>query len=181
VDVDGAAEIEVSGDTGILTTVGGRPARWRRFQCNTALPRNPSDFRYGKTAGRGSVRLLQDPRGNGGRAVLQINDPQGGRGVYNITLQWRGYGGGGWPRPGSGFPADRAIQGCQDAVTARLRQDGYANVNFERTRPDDNPGRDDWIVGTVSGRRDFRAIWFSFSCSVDFRSGRIRSVDVARR
>ena len=76
---------------------------------------------------------------------------------------------------------DRAVRLCQDAVTDRLNQDGYPYVTFARTYPDDQPGRNDWVVGTVSGKHRFGTTWFSFSCSVDFNFGRIRSVDVRRR
>src|ERR1700723_1102036 len=72
VSVDHTAEVEVSGDTGLLTTIAGQPAAWRRFQCNAPLPRNPVDFRFGGTNGRGTVRLIQDPRSTGGRAAVQI-------------------------------------------------------------------------------------------------------------
>jgi hypothetical protein len=188
VSVDHAAEVEISGDTGLLTTTAGQPAAWRRFQCNAPLPRNPVDFRFGGTNGRGSVRLVQDPRSAGGRALVQISDPQAGRASYTFDLQWRGPGGGGggggWapgPPHGGGFPMAKAIQICQDSVTDRLNRDGYSYVNFERTIPDNNPGRNDWVTGRVSAKRGFGATRFSFSCSVDFRSGRVRSVDVSRR
>ena len=193
VSVDHAAEVEISGDTGLLTTTAGQPAAWRRFQCNAPLPRNPVDFRFGGVNGRGTVRLIQDPRSTGGRAVVQITDPQGGRASYAFDLQWRGPGGGGgggWtpgspsPSPGhgpGGFPMARAIQICQDSVTDRLKRDGYSYITFERTIPDNNPGRNDWVTGRVNAKRGFGTTRFSFSCSVDFRSGRVRSVDVSRR
>jgi hypothetical protein len=209
VTVDGAAEVEVSGDSGLLTTIGGQPAEWRRFQCNAPLPSHPADFRFVKINGRGPVRLLQDPRSTGGRAVVSISDPKGGRGGYTFDLQWGGLrGGGGWtpgpslppgpppppsgyspdpyPYPGhgpgsGGFPTARAIRMCQDSVTDRFNRNGYQYVTFERTIPVDNPGRNDWVSGTVIGKRGFGSTWFSFSCSVDFSSGRVRSVDVHRR
>jgi len=201
VTVDHAAEVEISGDRGLLTTTAGQPADWRRFQCNTPLPSNPADFRFTRIQGRGTVRLVQDPHRSGGRAVVQIEDPQAGRGGYTFDLQWRGgSGAGGWtpgpppfppghgpgpppwhdPAPG-GFPIARAIQACQDSVTNRLSRDGYRYVSFERTMPVDNPGPHDWITGTAYGKRAFGNTRFSFSCSVDFGSGRIRSVDVTRR
>jgi hypothetical protein len=188
VSVDHAAEVEVSSDNGLLTTIAGQPAGWRRFQCNAPLPSNPFDFRFVKTGGRGTVRLIQDPRSTRGRAVIRIDDPKGGRAGYTFDLQWRGAGGGGWspqfpgPGPGAGSPpVARAIRLCQDSVTDRLRGYGYSSIAFERTIRDNNPGRDDWVAGTASGRREFGTTWFSFSCSVDFNSGRVRSVDVRRR
>jgi hypothetical protein len=184
--VDGSAEVEVSGDSGLLTTVSGQTSAWRRFQCNTPLPRHPADFRLSKLSGRGTVRLTQDPRNTGGRAVIHIGDPQAGRGNYTFDLQWqrnRGV----WPPgppmpvPGPGaFPMARVVRMCQDSVTDRLNQDGYSYITFERTTPDDNPGRHDWVTGTAKATRRFETRWFSFSCSVDFRAGIVRSVDVSR-
>ena len=145
VNVDGAAEIEIAGDTGLLTTISGQPAVWRRFQCNAPLPRIPIDFRFVKIDGKGTVRLLQDPRSSNGRAVIHINDYKGGRGNYAFDFQWRGSGGGGggggWPPgPPGPQPMVRAIRACQDSVTDRLSHDGYQYINFGRTIPDDNPG-----------------------------------------
>lgn len=192
VNVDGAAEVEVSGDTAVLTTLGGQTAVWRRFQCSQPLPSSPVDFRMVGIDGRGSVRLIRDPGRNRGTAVIRINDPKGGREGYTFDLRWRGPMGGGWPSgpmpfppghsPGQGgFPMARMIRLCQDAVTDRLTRDGYAYVAFERTRPDNNPGGHDWVVGAVSGRRGFEVNRFSFACSVDFNSGRVRAVDIRRR
>jgi hypothetical protein len=90
VNVDGAAEVEVSGDTGLLRTLSGQPAAWRRFQSSGPLPQNPVDFRFVGIDGRGSVQLVQDPRGNRGKAVVRIYDPKGGREGYTFDLQWRG-------------------------------------------------------------------------------------------
>jgi hypothetical protein len=191
VTVDHAAEVEVSGDTALLTTTAGQPAMWRRFQCNAPLPSHPADFRFVRINGRGTLRLVQDPRHTGGRAVIQITDPQAGRGGYTFDLQWRGPQGGGWtpgpppPPPGhgpgsgpGGLPMARAIRLCQDSVSDRLNRDGYRYVTFQNIVPADNPGRHDWITGTASGKRGFGTNRFSFSCSVDFGAGRVRSVDV---
>ena len=62
VSVDHAAEVEITGDNGLLTTTAGQPALWRRFQCNAPMPRNPVDFRFVGINGRGTMRILQDPR-----------------------------------------------------------------------------------------------------------------------
>jgi hypothetical protein len=115
VSVDHSAEVEISGDTGLLTTTAGQPAAWRRFQCNAPLPRNPVDFRLGAINGRGTVRLIQDPRSTRGRAVVQINDPKGGRAWYTFDLQWRGPGG-------------------EALVAGRLRQDSRWQEPFKFVR-----------------------------------------------
>src|ERR1700722_11239770 len=181
VSVDHSAEVEVSGDMGLLTTIAGQPASWRRFQCNAPLPSSPVDLRFSKTQGRGTVQMVQDPRRTGGRAVIHISDTQGGRSDYTFDLQWRGPFGAGshWQGPGGGEA--RAMAACQESVTQRLNGDGYRYVTFDRMTPADKQGRNDWITGRASGTRDFRTTHFSFSCSVDFRSGAVRWVDVRRR
>lgn len=191
VEVDGAAEVEVVGDSGRLRTMSGQTAVWRRFQCTSPMPRTPGDFRMVGLDGRGRVRLWQDPRHGGGIALVRIDDPKGGRDRYVFDLQWQGFGGGGgWQQPapapghpgggGGGFPVERAISICKDSVASRLNRDGYGQINFGRIVPDDNPGRNDWINGTVTGQNRFGTTRFSFACSVDFRSGTVRSVDVRR-
>jgi hypothetical protein len=79
--VDGAAEVEVRGDTANLRNLAGQPPQWRRFECNGPLPANPVDFRFAGVDGRGKQQLVQDPR-NGGVAVVRIEDPQSGSEVY---------------------------------------------------------------------------------------------------
>ena len=188
VSVDHAAEIEISGDKGLLTTTAGQPAAWNRFTCNAPLPRNPVDFRVVRLGGRGTVRLIQDPLRTGGRAVIQINYSQSGRTNYSFDLQWRTPGGGAWqPGPPSrpapvpdGFPIRASIRVCQDSVTDELNQRGYSYIVFDRTSSDNSAGRIDWITGYASGQKGFRTASFSFKCSVDSRYGKIRSVDVHR-
>jgi hypothetical protein len=189
VNVDGTAQIEVRGDSANLTTLSGQSAYWRRFECNTPVPQGPVDFRLGRISGRGNVRLLEAPRSNRGVALIHLSDPQSGRGMYGLELIWQAPGG--WrppspspPWPGRGgssaFPLDRTIRACQDSVTSRLSQDGFAYVTFESTIPHNNPGRSDWITGSATARRGPAVQRFSFSCSADFVTGAIRSVDVRR-
>jgi len=194
-DVDGAAEVEIQGATGLLRTLSGRDATWRRFQCSHPLPRNPADFRFARVNGRGSIRLIGDPRGNGGKAVIQIDDPQSGRAGYTFSLQWRRtpeWNGGNWPSGPAplppergtgpiGLPTGRAVQSCHDSVSGRLNRSGYQYVTFTRTIPENTPGWPESVTGTVSGRRGRNTQWFTFSCSVDFRSGTVRSVDLRPR
>jgi hypothetical protein len=189
VNVDGAAEVEVFGNTGTLRTLSGRPAFWRRFECNSPMPREPVDFRFLRIDGRGQVRLLQDPRGSGGVATIRINDPKGGREGYTFDLRWRGRfrppapapplpGNGPWE---GGSSMQTAIRTCQSSVTDRLNRRGYQYVNFEQTVPYNQPRPDDRVTGSVTGTRGFGTTRFEFSCSADFRSGTVRSVGVRRR
>src|SRR3979411_1795774 len=43
--VDGAAQVEIRGSAAPLRNLSGSPAQWRRFECNAAMPANPSNFR----------------------------------------------------------------------------------------------------------------------------------------
>lgn len=192
VDVDDAAEIQISGDVGRMRTLAGGPAVWRRFECSSPMPRDMADFRFRGIDGRGRQTLVRDPRSNRGWAVVRIDDPRGGREGYTFDLEWYGGGGGSYGRPGGGpgggpppssnrFTTERAIGICQEEVARRLERDGYRGIRFDRVIPDDKPGRHDWIIGSVEGRRRDYSDVFSFSCSVDFSSGRVRSVDVRRR
>lgn len=104
VDVDGSAQVEISGERGRLKTLSGQPSEWRRFDCTGPLPQNPLDFRLHGIDGRGRVQLLQEPRFNRGVAVVGIDDPKGGREGYTFDLEWRGGSGGGnnfYPERGS--------------------------------------------------------------------------------
>jgi len=180
-DVDGSAEVKISGDSADLRTISGAEATWRRFQCSAPVPPNPSGFRLARVFGRGSVRLIREPRGHRGVALLRIDDPQKGRACYTFEVQWRRAGDGAWhpgsPGPGVGW----AVRVCQDAVTERLHQFGYSVAGFDRLAPDPNPGRYLQVTGAVTGRRRFGSRLFSFSCSLDSRSGRVQSVDVHQR
>jgi hypothetical protein len=51
--VDGSADVEIRGDKGLLRTLSGQPAQWRRFECSGALPANPVEFRFSGVDGRG--------------------------------------------------------------------------------------------------------------------------------
>ena len=60
--VDGAAEVEIRGDTGQIRNLAGQPAQFRRLQCTSPLPANPVDFRFSGVDGRGRQQLVRDPR-----------------------------------------------------------------------------------------------------------------------
>src|SRR5580698_10292068 len=85
--VDGAAEVEISGDRATLRNISGALPRWRRFECTGPLPRNPGDFRFAGVDGRGRQQLVRDPR-NGGTAVIRIDDPDNGSEGYTFDIMW---------------------------------------------------------------------------------------------
>ena len=100
VNVDDVAEVEVTGDRARIRTLSGQPSQFRRFECNSIMPRMPGDFRFTGIDGRGRMTLIRDPR-NGGPAVIRIEDPKGGYEGYTFDLEWRG-GSDGYGRPGYG-------------------------------------------------------------------------------
>jgi hypothetical protein len=52
------------------------------------MPANPANFRFAGVDGRGRQTLARDPRNNGGAAVVQIDDSQGGAEGYTFDLFW---------------------------------------------------------------------------------------------
>jgi hypothetical protein len=186
--VDGAAEVSVRGDEATLRNLSGQPAQWRRFQCTGPMPRNPADFRFAGVDGRGRQELMRDPRQGGGTAVVRIEDPQGGSEGYTFDLFWGGgdggySGGGGYVGGGPiGRPRwgrDEAVRGCQDAVRQQAAQQyGGRRIEFLEGQIDDQPGRNDWVVGRINVFGGGRPEEMRYSCSVDFQSGRVRSASV---
>jgi hypothetical protein len=85
----------------------------------------------------------------------------------------------GW-RPSSGSNAV-SLENCQRAVENRIRDNGFARVEFNSLKVDDNPGRNDWVVGSARGIGRSGSAAFEFSCSVNLNNGNVRSVDLNRR
>ncbi len=189
VNVDDIAEVYISGDTARLRTLSGSRAEFRRFECNGPMPPNPVDFRFSGVDGRGRQTLQRDPRQNGGVAVVRIEDKDGGREGYTFDIEWRGDGGGfpggggipGRPglRPGDDLTPE-TIAACQDAVRDRANRElGFREINFLQTGVDNGRGRRDFVSGTFEARRAGRD-QYSYTCSVDLSTGRIRNVDLQR-
>jgi hypothetical protein len=148
----------------------------------TAMPRNPVGFHFSGVDGRGRQELVRDPR-NGGPAVVRIEDPQGGSEGYTFDLQWGGPGEGRGDRDrgeSRRFTVDQAVGVCQEAVRQQAAERFRTrDIVFRRTALDDNPGRNDWVVGTFEARREpDRQETFRFSCSVNFDTGQVRSAEV---
>lgn len=190
--IDNEAEVSVRGDQVFIRTISGRDARDDGSECNDPLPaRNVANFNYEVRDSRGEIVLLSEPSGRNG-AVVRIRDSKGGEGRYHFRLTWDmtgsrgGMGGGRFDdfvrRPGNSFGASQAINICREAVQNKIISDYRFNrVDIRTARADDRPGRNDYIIGEAIARRGGTAEDFSFVCSVDFNSGRVRSVNVNRR
>ena len=83
-----------------------------------------------------------------------------------------------------GFAVDEAVRVCQEAIArqAQSRWRRARDIHFLYTSIDDNPGRNDWVVGSIDvhrgGGQEER---YNFSCSVDFNSGRVRTASLEQR
>ena len=83
--------------------------------------------------------------------------------------------------PDRHFTSDQAVQTCKDSIQQEAHERfGAAAVNFRQTSIDNNPGRNDWVVGTIAVKT---SRWrpsevYRFSCSVDFSNGRVRSAHI---
>lgn len=196
--VDGSADIQIQGDTASVRDVQGSQPQIRRFECTSAMPPN-APIRV-NVNGRGRSRVVQQAA-NGGPEVIRIEDSEGGASVYQFDLSWgnsgfnQGYNQQGYPPPvadrrdmdrgwpgGSRFTREQAINVCRDAVRRQaIQQFGARDVNFDNVRIDDNPGRRDWVVGTIDVRRGPGRDEYPFSCSVNFDTGRVRSAQIEER
>ncbi|MBV8841906.1 MAG: hypothetical protein JO307_03760 [Bryobacterales bacterium] len=206
--VDGAVEVEIRGDHAMLRNLSGAPPQWRRFECSSPMPPDPVNFRFQGVDGRGSQQLIRDPRG-GGPAVVRIEDPQSGSEGYTFDITWNsggnpsgGYTGREYPNrenPGGAYPppppppppyrgesrrftSDQAVDVCRDAIRQQaMDRFRTSDIRFRRINVDDNPGRNEWVVGTIDVRFGYdREEPYRFSCSVDFDSGRVRSAEIRR-
>jgi len=109
--VDGAAEVEIRGDTALLRNREGQPPQWRRFVCNVPMPLNPAGFRFAGVDGRGRQTLIRAPEG-AAPAIVHIEDPQSGSEGYTFDVFWQ-IGGYGTPFPPSAvapLPADSRFE-----------------------------------------------------------------------
>jgi hypothetical protein len=136
--VDGAAEVEIRGDTATLHNLSGALPRWRRFECSGPLPRNADDFRFAGVDGRGRQQLLRSPR-EGGAAVVRIEDSGGGSEGYTFDIMWSNA-----PHPvenrvqapeGHG-PPDRDGEAFHRSREDTFRRDDWRMHLFDRIRED---------------------------------------------
>jgi hypothetical protein len=148
-------------------------------------------------------RTASDPRNSGGAAVLPIEDTASGSKGYTFDTRWgsgfaqgrirddyaqgpirndqggrRSDGG-----PGQRFTTEQAVQVCESSIRQQAQQRFRTpNINFRGTSLDDNPGRQDWVMGMFDIRLSpGRDETYRFSCSVNFDTGRVRSAQIGTR
>jgi hypothetical protein len=150
--VDGAADVEVRGDSAVLRNLSGQPPQWRRFECTGPLPANPANFHFSGVDGRGRQTLVRDPR-NGGVAVVRIEDKDNGSEGYTFDLTWSaGYGGGqavppypgGQPVPDRRDDRNPGYQGDRDRGDRGDRDRVYRDDDVYHRDRDDRFRGNDW-------------------------------------
>jgi hypothetical protein len=147
--VDGAAEVEVRGDSAVLRNLAGQPPQWRRFECTGPMPANPANFRFSGVDGRGRQTLVRDPR-NGGGAVIRIEDPDNGSEGYTFDLTWSG-----------GYPGGQAIPAYPGGQGPDRRDERNPSYRDDRAYRDDDVyhrDRDDRFRGEDWRQRFFERI-----------------------
>ena len=186
--VDGAAEVEIRGDSAVLRNISGQPPQWRRFECSAPMPPDPPNFRFQGVDGRGRQQLVRDPRG-GGPAVVRIDDPDNGSEGYTFDITWAGGAYSSRPQEppsfageGRRFGREQAVDVCRDAVRQQaMDRFRTSDIRFRQINADDSPGRNDWVAGVIDVRSGYnREEPYRFSCSVDFETGRVRSAEITR-
>ncbi len=200
VRIDDEADVIVEGDRVMVRTLRGRPGIDAGSECTGPLPRRIREFDFRQTDGPGRAELIDSPE-RGGRAVIHVRDSDGGDHKYTLEFRWTADGGGGsYGRSGRGedrfdehpggaplrrggrFSEAEAMDLCREAVQGRIAsQYSFRDARIENLAMDDGPGRRDRIVGEAIARRGGSRARFSFSCSVDFESGRLRDVQVRER
>ena len=120
---------------------------------------------------------------SGARRRMPNNQPyQNGPAGYPPATERRDGDRPDWRDRGGRFTSDQAMQVCRDAVRDQaMRQFGTRDVNFRRINIDDEPGRNDWVVGMMEVRDRGREEHLRFSCSVNFDTGRVRSAEIHPR
>jgi hypothetical protein len=81
------------------------------------------------------------------------------------------------------FSTEQAVQVCESSIRQQAeRRFRTPNINFRGTALDDNPGRQDWVIGRIEVRRGYgRDEEYRFSCSVNFDNGNVRSAVIGER
>jgi len=199
--VDMIAEVNIFGDSGLLRTLAGQPASWTHLECTSPLPYQMTDFKFRGVEGRGTQRLVADPRTNDSIAVVRIEDPRSGAANYTFEIEWSGGSGGyavsGFLRSGAARPepirparraglrpisAERALDLCRAEVHARGERDyGLLDIDITAVGVDTSAGRSNWVTGTFTARaRSAPEAAYRFNCAMDYAAGQVGVVEFLR-
>lgn len=199
VTVDGVAEVQLRGTSGVLHNVSGQLPQWRRFECTGPMPNRPASFKFSGIDGRGKQQLVTDPA-QGGVAVVRIEDPDGGSEGYTFDVEWQGgttsgpfdigtFGqgqasqgqAGGMTRQGQsgGMTSADGVAACQQEILRQATQRfSSSDVYFRRTEVDNNRGNQNRIRGTIDVNRGQNRERYRFNCMVNLNNGRVRTAQI---
>ena len=206
--VDQRAEVEIQQDSALLRRLAGERPQWKRYDCTSLMPLQPAGFKLMKINGRGRMKLTLDPTHGGPAVIeIDDNMPGVGDYIFEISWTapradkpLSGYAPDlnkeleadrkkppeivepkaktelGFVRP---FVSDEAVRACEDVSIDRAIERFHAQaVAIRKSAVDTTPGREEWVVGNLETRRGKQWDAYHFSCSVDFRERKIRSVDL---
>lgn len=136
---------------------------------------------YNQGPGPGQGQIYRDNSGNG----PVYRDDQNRNRVEDRNDPYRGNNreGGYYRQYGHGFGKEEAVRVCQQEVSRQAIQRfrGVRDIHFLNTRTDDNPGREDWVTGSIDLHRGPRGEVYNFSCSVNFDNGHVRTAQLDSR
>lgn len=88
--VDDEVQLTISGNSVVVKTISGTAYNNATYNFTSALPDKKVDVEVDKKKGRGSVKVLQQPRKeNNFTTVIQIRDKDGGAKDYDLDIIWR--------------------------------------------------------------------------------------------
>ncbi|MBL8234569.1 MAG: hypothetical protein JNL98_39085 [Bryobacterales bacterium] len=82
---------------------------------------------------------------------------------------------------GGGDSLSNSTRLCQEAITSKLRDDGYRDLNFGGLAMSDRSGKRDWMVGEVRARGRYSTDTFDVACRMDSSRSRVVETDHRRR
>lgn len=138
VRIDDQADVIIRGDRVYISVISGGPGRDDGSECNAYLPTsgNITNFQFRGVDGRGSVRLVQEPRSsNRYAAIVNIQDSKGGDEGYTFDLTWQ-WDGSGNPSSGSGggfFPGGGGNSGSGGGFFPGSGNGNGSLQNIDRT------------------------------------------------
>jgi len=136
--VDGVDRVVIRGNSATLEHLQSRPAEGVRGQFRRALPRQEQTVDLHVFAGRGSVKIMEQPGWANNYAVIVLVDDsnRGGAADYRFGLRW-GQGGSAGDVPMTGTahvgtpPAGTAAAGSGGVIRWRGRVDGKDRLLFK--------------------------------------------------
>lgn len=88
--VDDEVNLIIRGSNVEVQTLSGQTYGNSNFKFTSSLPNRKVDVEVNKKKGRGSARVIQEPRkDNDFTAVVQIRDKDGGAKDYDLEIVWR--------------------------------------------------------------------------------------------